>query len=41
MPRRIAICSRAAIDPRLAHAARQWLTSVATVAKGLGVSVVP
>ena len=37
----IAIFSRAGIHPRLAHAARQWLTIVAMVANGLGVSVVP
>ena len=37
----IAIFSRAGIHPRIAHAARQWLTIVAMVANGLGVSVVP
>lgn len=37
----IAIFSRAGIHPKLAHAARQWLTIVAMVANGLGVSVVP
>lgn len=37
----IAIFSRAGIHPRTAHAARQWLTIVAMVANGLGVSLVP
>lgn len=37
----IAIFSRAGIHPRTAHAARQWLTIIAMVAHGLGVSVVP
>lgn len=37
----IAIFSRAGIHPRIAHAARQWLTIIAMVANGLGVSVVP
>lgn len=37
----IAIFSRAGIQPKLAHAARQWLTIVAMVANGLGVSLVP
>lgn len=37
----IAIFSRAGIHPRIAHAARQWLTIIAMVANGLGISVVP
>lgn len=37
----IAIFSRAGIHPRTVHAARQWLTIVAMVAHGLGVSLVP
>ena len=37
----IAIFSRAGIHPQTAHAARQWLTIVAMVANGLGVSLVP
>ncbi|MFD0669419.1 LysR family transcriptional regulator [Ramlibacter sp. MAHUQ-53] len=37
----IAIFSRAGIHPRTVHAARQWLTIVAMVAQGLGVSLVP
>ena len=37
----IAIFSRAGIHPKTAHATRQWLTIVAMVANGLGVSVVP
>ena len=37
----IAIFSRAGIHPKIAHAARQWLTIVAMVANGLGASVVP
>ena len=37
----IAIFSRAGIHPRVAHAARQWLTIIAMVANGLGISVVP
>lgn len=37
----IAIFSRAGIHPKIAHAARQWLTIVAMVANGLGVSLVP
>jgi len=37
----IAIFSRAGIHPKIAHAARQWLTSIAMVANGLGISVVP
>jgi len=37
----IAIFSRGGIHPRTAHAARQWLTIVAMVAQGLGVSLVP
>jgi len=37
----IAIFSRAGIHPRTAHAARQWLTIVAMVAHGLGISLVP
>ncbi|MCD2513348.1 LysR substrate-binding domain-containing protein [Comamonas endophytica] len=37
----IAIFSRAGIHPQIAHAARQWLTIIAMVANGLGVSVVP
>jgi DNA-binding transcriptional LysR family regulator len=37
----IAIFSRARIHPRTVHAARQWLTIVAMVAQGLGVSLVP
>jgi DNA-binding transcriptional LysR family regulator len=37
----IAIFSRAGIHPEIAHAARQWLTIVAMVANGMGVSLVP
>ena len=37
----IAIFSRAGIHPKIAHATRQWLTIVAMVANGLGVSLVP
>ena len=37
----IAIFSRAGIHPKTVHAARQWLTVVAMVANGLGVSLVP
>jgi DNA-binding transcriptional LysR family regulator len=37
----IAIFSRAGIHPRTVHAARQWLTIVAMVAHGLGISLVP
>lgn len=37
----IAIFSRAGIYPKTVHAARQWLTIVAMVANGLGVSLVP
>lgn len=37
----IAIFSRAGIYPRTVHAARQWLTIIAMVAHGLGVSLVP
>jgi DNA-binding transcriptional LysR family regulator len=37
----IAIFSKAGMHPRIAHAARQWLTIVAMVAEGLGVSLVP
>jgi len=37
----IAVFSRAGIHPRTVHAARQWLTIVAMVANGLGISLVP
>jgi DNA-binding transcriptional LysR family regulator len=37
----IAIFSRAGIHPQTVHAARQWLTVVAMVANGLGISLVP
>jgi len=37
----IAIFNRAGIHPRTVHAARQWLTIVAMVAHGLGISIVP
>lgn len=37
----IAIFSRVGIHPRTVHAARQWLTIVAMVAHGLGISIVP
>jgi DNA-binding transcriptional LysR family regulator len=37
----IAIFSQAAIHPTTVHAARQWLTIIAMVAHGLGVSLVP
>lgn len=37
----IAIFSRVGIHPRTVHAARQWLTIVAMVAHGLGISLVP
>ena len=37
----IAIFSRAGIHPQISHAARQWLTIIAMVANGLGISVVP
>ncbi|TWO70650.1 LysR family transcriptional regulator [Caenimonas sedimenti] len=37
----IAIFSQAGIHPTTVHAARQWLTIIAMVAHGLGVSLVP
>lgn len=37
----VAIFSREGIHPRMVHAARQWLTVIAMVAHGLGVSLVP
>lgn len=37
----IAIFSRAGIHPKTVHAARQWLTVIAMVSKGMGVSIVP
>ncbi len=37
----IAIFNRAGIHPKTVHAARQWLTIIAMVANGLGVSLVP
>lgn len=37
----IAIFSRVGVHPRTVHAARQWLTIVAMVAHGLGISLVP
>jgi DNA-binding transcriptional LysR family regulator len=37
----IAICRRAGFEPQTRYAARQWLTIVALVANGLGVSLVP
>nr|MDP2190298.1 LysR family transcriptional regulator [Rhodoferax sp.] len=37
----IATFSRACIHPRTCHAARQWLTVVALVSAGMGVSLVP
>jgi DNA-binding transcriptional LysR family regulator len=37
----VAIFSKAGIHPLTVHAARQWLTVVAMVAEGLGVSLVP
>jgi DNA-binding transcriptional LysR family regulator len=37
----IAIFSRAGIHPTTVHAARQWLTIIAMVAHGMGVSLVP
>ncbi len=37
----IAVFSRAGIHPQTAHAARQWLTVIAMVANGLGISLVP
>jgi DNA-binding transcriptional LysR family regulator len=37
----IAIFARAGVHPKTVHAARQWLTIVAMVAEGLGVSLVP
>ena len=37
----IAIFSRAGMHPKIVHAARQWLTIVAMVANGLGISLVP
>ncbi|MBO9650060.1 MAG: LysR family transcriptional regulator [Variovorax sp.] len=37
----VAIFSRAGVHPKTVHAARQWLTIVAMVAEGLGVSLVP
>mgnify|MGYP001627329614 CR=1 FL=1 len=37
----IALFSHAGIHPRTVHAARQWLTIIAMVAHGLGVSLVP
>lgn len=36
-----AIFSQEGIHPRMVHAARQWLTVLAMVARGLGVSLVP
>lgn len=37
----IAICRQAGFEPQTQYAARQWLTIVALVANGLGVSLVP
>ncbi len=37
----VAAFSRAGIHPRMCHATRQWLTILALVAKGMGVSLVP
>jgi DNA-binding transcriptional LysR family regulator len=37
----IAICREAGFEPQTRYAARQWLTIVALVANGLGVSLVP
>lgn len=37
----IAIFSRAGIHPRTSHAVRHWLTIIAMIANGLGVSLVP
>lgn len=37
----LAVFSRAGIEPRLVHAARQWLTVIALVAQGLGIALVP
>lgn len=37
----IAVFSRASVHPRTCHAARQWLTIIAMVANGVGVSLVP
>jgi DNA-binding transcriptional LysR family regulator len=37
----ITICRQAGFEPRTRYAARQWLTIVALVANGLGVSLVP
>src|SRR5438034_10702922 len=37
----VAIFSKAGIHPQTVHAARQWLTVVAMVAEGLGISLVP
>jgi DNA-binding transcriptional LysR family regulator len=37
----IAICRQAGFEPQTRYAARQWLTIVALVAKGLGVALVP
>jgi DNA-binding transcriptional LysR family regulator len=37
----IAVFSRAGVHPRTVHAARQWLTILAMVANGMGVSIVP
>ena len=37
----LALFERAGIQPRTVHAARQWLTVMAMVAQGLGISLVP
>lgn len=37
----VAVFSRAGIQPKLVHAARQWLTVIAMVAHGLGIALVP
>lgn len=37
----IAVCRQAGFEPQTRYAARQWLTIVALVANGLGVSLVP
>ena len=37
----LALFERAGVQPRTVHAARQWLTVMAMVAQGLGISLVP
>lgn len=37
----MALFERAGVQPRIVHAARQWLTIMAMVAQGLGIALVP